>query len=100
MPKGNPSKQTVASEKYQKKAGYKVKSFKLKDDIADRFALACEKAGVTLPSERYSSIPITFRTDRGIVTASGRHHNHNKCRSDASIILNLFSILLPPRMIK
>ena len=30
MPKGNPSKQTIASEKYQKKAGYKSKSYKFK----------------------------------------------------------------------
>ena len=48
MPKGNPSGQTIASEKYQKKAGYKTKGFKLKGDIAERFALACEKAGVNL----------------------------------------------------
>lgn len=47
MPKGNPSRQTIASEKYQKKAGYKTKAFKLKGDIADRFADACEKAGVS-----------------------------------------------------
>ena len=47
MPKGNPTKQTIASEKYQKKAGYKVKAFKLKGDVADRFAAACEKAGVS-----------------------------------------------------
>ena len=47
MPKGNPTSQTIASEKYQKKAGYKVKGFKLKGDIAERFAAACEKAGVS-----------------------------------------------------
>lgn len=47
MPKGNPSKQTVASEKYQKKAGYKAKTYKLKGDVVDRFAAACEKAGVS-----------------------------------------------------
>lgn len=47
MPKGNPSKQTIASEKYQKKAGYKTKTFKLKGDIAERFAKACEEAGVS-----------------------------------------------------
>ena len=47
MPKGNPSRQTVASEKYQKKAGYKVKGFKLKGDVAERFAEACENAGVS-----------------------------------------------------
>lgn len=47
MPKGNPTAQTRASEKYQKKAGYKTKGFKLKGDVADRFAEACERAGVS-----------------------------------------------------
>ena len=47
MPKGNPKPQTLASERYQKKAGYKAKAFKLKGDVADRFARACEKAGVS-----------------------------------------------------
>jgi len=51
MPKGKPSKQTIASEKYQKKAGYKVKGFKLKGDVADRFAAACEAAGVSQASK-------------------------------------------------
>ncbi len=45
MPEGQPNSQTIASEKYQKKAGYKVKGFKLKGDIADRFAEACEARG-------------------------------------------------------
>lgn len=45
MPKGSPNAQTVASEKYQKKAGYMTKGFKLKRDVAERFAEACEKAG-------------------------------------------------------
>ena len=47
MPKGEPTKQTIATDKYQKKAGYKVKGFKLKGDVADRFADACDKAGVS-----------------------------------------------------
>lgn len=47
MPKGNPSRQTISTEKYQKKAGYRAKSFKLKGDIGDRFALACRIAGVS-----------------------------------------------------
>lgn len=47
MPRGNPSKQTIASEKYQKKAGYKVKGFKLRGDVAERFAEACERSGVS-----------------------------------------------------
>lgn len=45
MPKGNPSKQTVASEKYQKKAGYMTKGFKLKRDIVEQFEEACERVG-------------------------------------------------------
>lgn len=45
MPKGQPSKQTIASEKYQKKAGYRNISFKMKGDLPDRFAEACRQAG-------------------------------------------------------
>ena len=47
MPKGSPTAQTRASEKYQKKAGYKTKSFKLRGDIAERFEQACTAAGVS-----------------------------------------------------
>ena len=47
VPKGNPSAQTVATEKYQKKAGYMTKGFKIKRDVAERFAAACERAGVS-----------------------------------------------------
>jgi hypothetical protein len=46
LPKGEPNKNTVRVDRYQKKAGYKVKGFKLKGDVADRFAEACDKAGV------------------------------------------------------
>lgn len=47
MPKGKPNPQTIASEKYQKKAGYMTKGFKIKRELADQFAAACEKAGVS-----------------------------------------------------
>ncbi len=47
MPKGDPNKQTKATDRYQKKAGYKVKAFKLKGDTAERFAEACEERGVS-----------------------------------------------------
>ena len=47
MPKGNPSKQTVASEKYQKKVGYISKSYKLKKELTEEFAMACEAAGTS-----------------------------------------------------
>lgn len=46
MPKGDPNKNTIRTDRYQKKAGYKVKSFKLKGDVAERFEKACEAAGV------------------------------------------------------
>ena len=45
MPRGNPSRQTIASEKYQKKAGYMTKGFKLKRDVVEQFKEACDRAG-------------------------------------------------------
>ncbi|MBR4668431.1 MAG: chemotaxis protein [Butyrivibrio sp.] len=47
MPKGNPNKNTIRVERYQKKEGYKVKGFKLKGDVAERFEEACKAAGVS-----------------------------------------------------
>lgn len=47
MPKGNPTPQTIASEKYQKKAGWMTKGFKLKRNVVEEFAEACEIAGVS-----------------------------------------------------
>lgn len=46
MPAGKPSAQTIASDKYQKKAGYMVKGFKLKRELVEEYEKACEKAGV------------------------------------------------------
>ena len=50
MPKGKPNVQTRATEKYQKKAGYMSKGFKLKRDVVEAFAEACENAGVSQAS--------------------------------------------------
>lgn len=47
MPKGSPSSQTVATEKYQKKAGYMVKGFKLKRELVEEFEEACRQDGVS-----------------------------------------------------
>lgn len=47
MPKGNPTPQTIASEKYQKKAGWMTKGFKLKREIVEEFEEACKTAGVS-----------------------------------------------------
>ena len=47
MPVGSPKAQTIASKKYQDKVGYISKSYKLKKDIVERFAEACEKNGIS-----------------------------------------------------
>ena len=47
MPEGSPNKQTIASRKYQQKAGLIAKSYKIKKDVADRFAESCDRAGVS-----------------------------------------------------
>ena len=47
MPIGNPTAQTKASKKYQEKAGLVSKSYKLKKDVVNRFAEACEKKGIS-----------------------------------------------------
>lgn len=47
MPVGNPTPQTIATKKYEKKAGLVSKSYKLKREVVDQFAEACERAGVS-----------------------------------------------------
>ncbi len=47
MPIGNPKPQTIATSKYEKKAGYISKSYKLKRDTVEAFAKACKKSGVS-----------------------------------------------------
>lgn len=50
MPKGNPTAQTKASEKYQKKAGLKAKAFKLNENLVNEFKLTCERMGISQAS--------------------------------------------------
>ncbi len=47
MPIGKPKPQTIASEKYQKKAGWMTKGFKLKRELVEQFESACKEAGVS-----------------------------------------------------
>ena len=47
MPKGSPNSQTIASQKYQQKAGNMTKGFKIKSEVAEQFEKACEVAGVS-----------------------------------------------------
>ena len=59
MAAGKPNKNTVRVERYQKTVGYKAKTFKLKGDVADRFAEACvangesQAAAITRLMEEY-----------------------------------------------
>lgn len=59
MPKGNPNPQTIATEKYHKKAGYMTKGFKIKRDVAENFEEACEKAGVS-QAQQITELMIRF----------------------------------------
>lgn len=47
MPVGSPKPQTVATKKYEKKAGFVSKSYKLKQDLVEQFAEACDKSGIS-----------------------------------------------------
>ena len=47
MPIGSPKPQTVATRKYEKKTGWMSKSYKMKKEVVDDFAKACELSGVS-----------------------------------------------------
>ncbi|WP_283681242.1 chemotaxis protein [Parablautia sp. Marseille-Q6255] len=47
MPVGSPTPQTIATEKYTKKVGIISKSYKLRKEVTEAFAEACEKKGVS-----------------------------------------------------
>ncbi len=47
MPIGNPTPQSIATRKYEEKAGWVSKSYKLKKEVVDEYAEACRKAGVS-----------------------------------------------------
>lgn len=51
MPVGNPKPQTIATKKYEKKAGFMSKSYKLRKEIVEQFAEACDVAGVSQASQ-------------------------------------------------
>ena len=59
MPKGNPSAQTIASAKYQKKVGYVSKSYKLRKEVVEKFNRACECAGIS-KSAQLSKMMLEF----------------------------------------
>jgi len=50
VPVGKPTPQTIATKKYEKKAGWMSKSYKLKREV-EEFARACEEEGVSQASQ-------------------------------------------------
>ena len=51
MPVGNPKPQTIATKKYEEKAGWISKSYKLKRELVEQFAAACQSAGISLAAQ-------------------------------------------------
>lgn len=47
MPVGSPKPQTIATKKYEAKAGFVSKSYKLRRELTEEFASACKKRGVS-----------------------------------------------------
>lgn len=47
MPVGSPTSQTKATTKYSEKVGLISKSYKLKREVTENFAKACERAGIS-----------------------------------------------------
>lgn len=47
MPIGKPSAQSIATRKYEAKAGWMSKTYKMKRDVVEDFAKACEKSGTS-----------------------------------------------------
>ena len=45
MPIGSPKPQSVATRKYEEKAGWMSKSYKLKREVVEAYAEACKKEG-------------------------------------------------------
>ena len=42
-----PSRQSIATRKYEEEAGWMSKTYKLKREVVETFAEACEKTGVS-----------------------------------------------------
>ena len=64
MPVGSPKQQTNASRKYQNKVGLIAKSYKIKREVADAFADACEKAGVS-QAAKITELMLGFVQEQG-----------------------------------
>ena len=64
--------QSKATRKYEAKAGWMSKTYKLKREVVERFAQACEKQGVSQVSENDG------RVHQGKRIAKYRKHSSNR----------------------
>ena len=51
MPVGKPTPQTIATKKYEKKAGWMSKSYTLKREVVEELARACVEEGASQASQ-------------------------------------------------
>lgn len=51
MPIGSPSKQSIATRKYEEKTGWMSKTYKMKREVVEQFAKACELRGSSQAGE-------------------------------------------------
>lgn len=63
MPIGSPNKNTIRVERYQQKAGYISKSYKLKREIVEKFAEACDHSGVSQAAQLTSMMESYVRRE-------------------------------------
>lgn len=77
MPVGSPKPQTVATEKYAKKAGWISKSYKLKKDVVDEYTLACKRAGVSAAGQLTTMMKNFAEEVNGVKYHIIEKHNRN-----------------------
>lgn len=77
MPTGSPKPQTIATEKYAKKAGWISKSYKLKKDVVDEYTQACKRAGVSAAGQLTTMMKSFAKEVNGVKYHIIEKHNRN-----------------------
>lgn len=77
MPTGSPKPQTIATEKYAKKAGWISKSYKLKKDVVDEYTQACKRAGVSAAGQLTTMMKSFVKEVNGVKYHIIEKHNRN-----------------------
>lgn len=67
-----PNRQTLATAKYQSKAGYVTKSFKMKREVVEKFVEKCEKTGTSQAAWLTEKMEEFIREDDNGILSVGR----------------------------